>query len=135
MKNIEDQLNSKEFDEMLEWQGINTEKPREEYISKNSKNRQERSKVTAEIFTPPWLVNEMLDKLPLEIWEENNRNTAEKLAWGLSATRKRKIESKSVRLNCEFNKMFFQNFLYRGSFLNEPDSSSFVTAISTHSER
>lgn len=33
--------------------------------------RDKRSKKTAEIFTPHFLVNQMLDKLPTEVWEEN----------------------------------------------------------------
>ena len=32
--------------------------------------REKRRKVTAEIFTPIWLVNDMLDNLPDDIWEE-----------------------------------------------------------------
>ena len=34
-------------------------------------DRTHRVKQTAEIFTPPKLVNEMLDKLPDEVWEES----------------------------------------------------------------
>jgi len=37
----------------------------------DSKIRDERKKQTAEVFTPPELVNEILDKLPLEVWESN----------------------------------------------------------------
>jgi len=35
-----------------------------------TKQRDARKKQTAEIFTPPKLVNQMLDKLPKEVWEE-----------------------------------------------------------------
>ena len=35
----------------------------------NSEKRELRKKRTAEIFTPAWLVNQMLDKLPEECWE------------------------------------------------------------------
>lgn len=38
---------------------------------KRQEKRAARVKQTAEIFTPPKLVNEMLDKLPEEVWEEN----------------------------------------------------------------
>lgn len=38
---------------------------------KNQDKREERRKQTAEDFTPKFLVNEMLDKLPKEVWEEN----------------------------------------------------------------
>ena len=31
----------------------------------------QRQKYTAEVFTPPKLVNEILDKLPKEVWESN----------------------------------------------------------------
>ena len=34
-----------------------------------TETRQKRVKQTAEIFTPPALTNEILDKLPLEVWE------------------------------------------------------------------
>jgi type I restriction-modification system DNA methylase subunit len=34
-------------------------------------NREERKKQTAEVFTPPELVNTILDKLPKSVWEEN----------------------------------------------------------------
>ena len=37
----------------------------------SSKIRQARQKKTAEVFTPDALVNEMLDKLPQDVWEEN----------------------------------------------------------------
>jgi hypothetical protein len=33
--------------------------------------REARQKKTAEVFTPPKLVSEMLDKLPKEVWQEN----------------------------------------------------------------
>ena len=36
----------------------------------NSKKRKKRKKKTAEVFTPNSLVNEMLDKLPEEVWKE-----------------------------------------------------------------
>ena len=36
----------------------------------NIERRKKRVKQTAEIFTPNKLVNEMLDKLPKEVWEE-----------------------------------------------------------------
>jgi hypothetical protein len=39
--------------------------------TKNQDKREERRKTTAEDFTPKFLVNEMLDKLPKEVWEEN----------------------------------------------------------------
>ena len=34
------------------------------------KRRKQRAKQTAEIFTPPFLVNDMLNKLPDEVWQE-----------------------------------------------------------------
>ena len=40
-------------------------------MSTLEQTRAARRKETAEIFTPPALVNEMLDKLPIEVWEEN----------------------------------------------------------------
>jgi len=36
-----------------------------------TEKRRAREKRTAEIFTPPWLVNKMFDTLPLDIWEED----------------------------------------------------------------
>jgi type I restriction-modification system DNA methylase subunit len=36
----------------------------------NKKKREKRKKKTAEVFTPNSLVNEMLDKLPKEVWKE-----------------------------------------------------------------
>jgi hypothetical protein len=36
-----------------------------------TETRAARVKQTAEVFTPPKLVNEMLDKLPVKMWEEN----------------------------------------------------------------
>lgn len=36
----------------------------------SEKTRSNRQKQTAEVFTPPSLVNEMLDKLPKEVWEK-----------------------------------------------------------------
>jgi len=36
---------------------------------RNTKKREKRRKQTAEVFTPNSLVNEMLDKLPDEVWE------------------------------------------------------------------
>jgi type I restriction-modification system DNA methylase subunit len=33
--------------------------------------RDKRRKQTAEVFTPSWLVAQMLDKLPMEVWTEN----------------------------------------------------------------
>ena len=38
---------------------------------KNHKNRQERNKKTAEVFTPDSLVNKMLNKLPKEVWKKD----------------------------------------------------------------
>jgi hypothetical protein len=38
--------------------------------TKQDKIRDARKKQTAEVFTPPSLVNDMVDKLPDEIWEE-----------------------------------------------------------------
>ena len=35
------------------------------------KRTKERVKQTAEVFTPDYLVNEMLDQLPPEVWEQN----------------------------------------------------------------
>jgi type I restriction-modification system DNA methylase subunit len=40
-------------------------------MTKQEEIREGRRKKTAEIFTPPELVNEMLDKLPNDIWQEN----------------------------------------------------------------
>ncbi len=40
-----------------------------------NEKRAKRVKQTAEVFTPPKLVNEMLDKLPAEVWEEKEENT------------------------------------------------------------
>lgn len=37
---------------------------------KNEEKRKERRKQTGEVFTPPELTNEILDKLPDEVWEE-----------------------------------------------------------------
>jgi hypothetical protein len=37
--------------------------------NKNRAKREQRAKATAEIFTPPDLVNRMLDKLPPEVWQ------------------------------------------------------------------
>lgn len=37
---------------------------------KNHKNRQERNKQSAEVFTPDSLVNKMLNKLPKEVWRK-----------------------------------------------------------------
>ena len=37
--------------------------------SRNERKRKGRSKNTGEIFTPPWLVNQMIDKLPPKMWE------------------------------------------------------------------
>ena len=37
--------------------------------SRNHIKREKRCKQTAEVFTPPALVNEMLDKLPEEVWQ------------------------------------------------------------------
>jgi hypothetical protein len=37
----------------------------------NHEKREKRKKQTAEVFTPEFLVNEMLDKLPKEVWEED----------------------------------------------------------------
>ena len=39
--------------------------------TKNKIKRQQRAKRTAEVFTPNSLVNDMLNKLPEEVWEEN----------------------------------------------------------------
>ena len=36
----------------------------------NAKRRVKRKKQTAEVFTPDSLVNDMLNKLPDEVWEE-----------------------------------------------------------------
>ena len=33
--------------------------------------KKERAKVNGEVFTPEWLVEEMLDQLPEEMWEHN----------------------------------------------------------------
>ena len=40
-------------------------------IVKNKEKRSKRQKQTAEVFTPIPLVNDMLNKLPKEVWEEN----------------------------------------------------------------
>lgn len=37
----------------------------------SAERRKIRKKQTAEVFTPDFLINEMLDKLPEEVWEEN----------------------------------------------------------------
>ena len=39
-------------------------------MTKLQERRKNRRKKTAEFFTPPSLVNEMLDKLPKEVWRE-----------------------------------------------------------------
>ena len=36
----------------------------------NHDRREKRKKETAEVFTPAWMVEEMLDKMPDEIWQE-----------------------------------------------------------------
>ena len=41
------------------------------YIIGQTETRKARQKQTAEIFTPDYLVNEMLDQLPKTVWEEN----------------------------------------------------------------
>ena len=40
-------------------------------IQVTEKTRKDRQKQTAEIFTPDWLVNEMLNQLPKKFWEQN----------------------------------------------------------------
>ena len=40
-------------------------------MKKIQEKRQKRQKITAEVFTPPKLANEMLNKLPSEVWSEN----------------------------------------------------------------
>tara|TARA_R110000796_G_scaffold8930_3_gene30732 strand:+ start:295 stop:723 length:429 start_codon:yes stop_codon:yes gene_type:complete len=37
------------------------------------KKSQERVKTTGEVFTPGWLVNEMLDRLPEELWSDHSK--------------------------------------------------------------
>ena len=37
--------------------------------ARNQAKREKRNNRTAEVFTPPSLVNEMLDKLPPEVWQ------------------------------------------------------------------
>ena len=43
----------------------------EVYISPLDDDREKRRGETAEVFTPPELVNEILDKLPNEVWESD----------------------------------------------------------------
>ncbi len=44
-------------------------------LKKDMSKRGRRRKRTAEVFTPHKLVNEILDKLPTEVWEEKEDNT------------------------------------------------------------
>jgi len=39
--------------------------------------REERKKQTAEIFTPPWLAQQMIDKIPIEYWQDANKTLLE----------------------------------------------------------
>ena len=41
----------------------------------NEKRREKRRKQTAEVFTPDTLVNEILDKLPKNVWQEGEEHT------------------------------------------------------------
>lgn len=41
-----------------------------DHEAKRKAKRKERQSKTAEVFTPAWLVDEMLDKLPEEVWEK-----------------------------------------------------------------
>jgi len=49
---------------------IATKEQRDVHMIATKEQRDKRVKKTAEIFTPHFLVNQMLDKLPAEVWEE-----------------------------------------------------------------
>ena len=63
--------------------------------------RQERKKETAEDFTPSTLVNEMLDKLPEEVWYDTSKTFLDNSAGNgnfLIAILKRKLEARTEPL-------------------------------------
>ena len=47
----------------------------QEQAKGNEKRRKKEQKQTAEVFTPDSLVNEILDKLPIDAWEDDPKNT------------------------------------------------------------
>jgi type I restriction-modification system DNA methylase subunit len=46
----------------------------EKKFETNNEKRENRKRQTAEVFTPSKLINEMLDKMPDEVWEEKEDN-------------------------------------------------------------